>query len=74
MLYDETEGRGLAMTTTKPAAPQIPGVRNGVIIDAKYLIWVEAQRGERPQGCSFDCTGRMCRNALHCDAKKGRQP
>jgi len=23
----------------------------------------------RPTGCSKGCTGRMCRDALHCDAK-----
>jgi hypothetical protein len=27
-----------------------------------------ADRAERPEGCSKGCTGRMCRDALHCDA------
>lgn len=26
-------------------------------------------QGERPLGCSKGCTGRMCRDALNCDAK-----
>lgn len=27
-------------------------------------------RAERPRGCSKGCTGRMCRDALNCDAPK----
>lgn len=30
-------------------------------------------QGERPQGCTKGCTGRMCRDALNCDANgRGR--
>lgn len=25
---------------------------------------------ERPQGCSKGCTGRLCRDALHCDGSR----
>jgi hypothetical protein len=31
-----------------------------------------ATRDERPHGCSKDCAGRMCRDALNCDAKGRR--
>lgn len=30
---------------------------------------IDKAKGERPEGCSKGCTGRMCRDALNCDAK-----
>lgn len=41
---------------------------------AGYLERMSAHpyRNERPQGCSKGCTGRMCHDALNCDAK-GRE-